>query len=126
MDWEVLVADILSAIVPIVVAFVGFYIVKYIKELKLGAWLSEALEQAYTLLADCVKYTNQVLVDGLKKEGKFDEGAQAEARKLTVERFKQLANDEIKLAITTAYNNFDEWIITAMESKVRSQKETEK
>lgn len=126
MDWEVLIADILSALVPIVIAFFGFYIVKYIKDLKLSAGITDALEQAYTLLADCVKYTNQVLVDGLKAEGKFDADAQAEARQLTINRFKQLANDEIKLAITTAYNNFDEWIITAMESKVRSQKEPEK
>jgi len=126
MDWEVLLADILSALVPILIAFFGFYIVRYIKGLKLSAGISNALEQAYTLLADCVKYTNQVLVDGLKAEGKFDADAQAEARQLTINRFKQLANDEIKLAITTAYNNFDEWIITAMESKVRSQKEAEK
>ena len=70
--------------------------------------------------------TMQVYVESLKKQGKFDEAAQEEAKNKAVETAKALISEESKNAIILLYNDFDVYLDANIEALVNANKSTPK
>lgn len=117
--WMNLIAEILEKLVPIACLAFGSWIV--VKLRKAGAKETEIqyFEVAYDFLTKAVINTNQTWVDAIKAaEGKLTEEQQEKARQKTIEIFKQMITDNVKLAIEAAYGSIDNWIMLNLESAV--------
>ena len=71
------------------------------------------------MLTKAVTSTNQIWVDAIKQsEGKLTAEQQAEAREKTIEIFKEMITESVKLAIEAAYGSVDKWLDLNLESAV--------
>lgn len=118
IDYEMIIAQALEALVPLIITILGVLLVNYLKSRGVKDDYIKTIDQAYALLADCINYTNQTYVDALKKEGAFDKQAQLIAFEKTKDRFYRLCSEEMELAINTAYNSLNEWLQVIIESNI--------
>lgn len=81
-----------------------------------------ALEYAAKVVTNSVVMVSQTYVDELKMRGEFTVEAQEQALYMAIENEKALLNDEIKTIIEDYAGDLDEWLMTATESAVRSNK----
>lgn len=80
------------------------------------------LDQAYQIIANCVKATNQTYVDSLKKSGQFTKESQQEAFEKTKDAVMNALSQSMIEAIAKTTGNFDIWLQTAIESAVADAK----
>lgn len=78
-------------------------------------WLNE-------IITDCVIYTNQVFVNSLKEEGKFDTEAAKKAFEMTLEKVKEQLSEEIINQVTKYVGDFDSFVTTLIEKTVNEKK----
>ena len=119
MDWNPIIAMLLEKIVPLACLVVGVLVIRWLK--KKGVQQDELnyIQTAYSMLTKAVMNTNQVWVDAIKQsEGKLTAEQQAEARERTIEIFKEMITESVKLAIEAAYGSVDKWLDLNLESAV--------
>ena len=75
------------------------------------------------IIVDAVIATNQTYVDTLKGKNMFDETAQKVAFEKTKSTVLALVNSEAKAVIVEAYGDFDEWLVSKIESTVGKVKQ---
>lgn len=84
--------------------------------------VSEYINAATNVVSDAVLTVSQTYVDTLKKEGKFSQKAQIEAKEKAVEIATKLITEDGKNAIEKVYGDFAEWLSTTIESNVKANK----
>lgn len=119
MDWNPIIAMLLEKLVPLACLVVGVLVIRWLK--KKGVQQDELnyIQTAYSMLTKAVMNTNQVWVDAIKQsEGKLTAEQQAEARERTIEIFKEMITESVKLAIEAIYGSVDKWLDLNLESAV--------
>lgn len=119
MDWNPIIAMLLEKLVPLACLVVGVLVIRWLK--KKGVQQDELnyIQTAYSMLTKAVMNTNQVWVDAIKQsEGKLTAEQQAEARERTIEIFKEMITESVKLAIEAIYGSIDKWLDLNLESAV--------
>lgn len=119
MDWNPIIVMLLEKLVPLACLVVGVLVIRWLK--KKGVQQDELnyIQTAYSMLTKAVMNTNQVWVDAIKQsEGKLTAEQQAEARERTIEIFKEMITESVKLAIEAIYGSVDKWLDLNLESAV--------
>lgn len=119
MDWNPIIAMLLEKLVPLACLVVGVLVIRWLK--KKGVQQDELnyIQTAYSMLTKAVMNTNQVWVDAIKQsEGKLTAEQQAEAREKTIEIFKEMITENVKLAIEAIYGSVEKWLDLNLESAV--------
>ena len=84
--------------------------------------LKDAFNVAVNIIEDVTMETTGTYVDALKKAGKFDKEAQQIALKMSVDKAKHLISTDGVEAINTFVGDLDTFIVTKIESFIRSNK----
>lgn len=84
--------------------------------------LAQAVQRATDTVAQVVVAITQTYVDDLKKSGSFDEDAQKQALQMAKEAAVALISDEVQQLISENYNNFTDWLLSAIEAAVAHSK----
>lgn len=132
MEFNELLNYILYIVLTIILPVVAKYVVNLIKskiresniiiETTRNENVTKLIENALADVMDAVLYVNQVYVDALKNEGKFDEEAQKKAFNKAYEKALSLISDKTKIVISELYGSFDKWLELKIESSVNMAK----
>lgn len=113
---------------PLIIALGGFLVVFInTKTQELKNKTKNEKEQKYIeriggIINACVLTTNQTYVESLKKEGKFDAEAQKQAFEDTKKAVLGMLNVELQDFITEVFGDVNEYLTTAIEASVNSNK----
>lgn len=119
MDWNPIIAMLLEKLVPLACLVVGVLVIRWLKKKGIQQDELNYIQTAYSMLTKAVMNTNQVWVDAIKQsEGKLTVEQQAEAREKTIEIFKEMITESVKLAIEAIYGSVDKWLDLNLESAV--------
>lgn len=77
--------------------------------------MASLLAQAMQIVADAVKLIFQEFVEALKKNGKFDEATQKEAKEAATKIIMNKLTPELKEFITTNYGDISAWVNDQIE-----------
>ena len=124
---------IIQAFGIILLAVVSYVLVPYIKragaavtaqveEKTKSEKLAQAVQRATDTVEQVVVAITQTYVDDLKKSGSFDGDAQKQALQMAKEAAVALISDEVQQLISENYNNFSDWLISAIEAAVAHSK----
>lgn len=124
---------ILTAISIIIMAIVSYVLVPLIKragaavtaqveEKTKSDKLAQAMQRATDTVEQVVVAVAQTYVDDLKKSGSFDGDAQKQALQMAKEAAVALISDEVQQLISENYNDFSDWLISAIEAAVAHSK----
>lgn len=120
MDWESVLAELISTVARIVVALCISYVVKLAKDKIHNDRINKYVDKAANVVNQIVDFVNQTYVDGLKKEGKFDKEQQKVAFEMSKDYAMRLINEESKKACIELFGDFELWLNSMIESSVRS------
>lgn len=118
MDNKELILYLVKVVCYVVVAFVIPYVASFFKKKTENEHVKDLIDRASDTVIDCVLTVNQVYVEALKKEGKFDKDAQAEAFVMCTNYILNRLNEETIAAINNVYGDLDNWIKTTVEANV--------
>lgn len=127
MDYEIILATIIAAVVLPLLAWGMVTLVNYLKEKASyieDETIREAVLKAIDIVEQAVLYVMQTYVDALKRKGEFDIKAQEEAFQMAKEKAKDLITEEMRKTIENGYGDFDTWLETRIEQTVRETKLT--
>lgn len=119
---------VLTAILPVVATYTVNLIKTKIKESNLitnitqNENISKIIENAFSDVMDAVLYINQIYVDALKLNGKFDKDAQKNAFNRAYTEALNMISDESKRVIEQTYGSFDKWLKLKIETSVNLAK----
>lgn len=129
MDWNVLLKDLLYAVitaaVPILTAFALKFLSKYFNKISVETdqlIISDTINESLDLIMKVVSSTSQTYVDSLKASGEFTKEAQKKAFNETKDTIMNLLSEESKELLATLYQDIDAWLTVQIESAVRKQK----
>lgn len=129
MDWNVLLQDLLYAVitaaVPILTAFALKFFSKYFNKISVETdqlIISDTINESLDLIMKVVSSTSQTYVDSLKASGEFTKEAQEKAFNETKNTIMNLLSEESKELLATLYQDIDAWLTVQIESAVREQK----
>lgn len=105
------VGIIVSAAVTWLVGMATVYINRKIKDRKTADFLTKIL----TIIGDAVKQIFQEFVEVLKKEGKFDEAKQKEAKERALKIIKSQLTPELIEFIKENFGDVEEWLKNQIE-----------
>lgn len=128
--------DVLLNLIYIVITGTAVTIAKYVvslvnkkineiqisTEIKEYEKLNQYIDSAQEAISNAVLTVTQTYVETLKKNQKFDEAAQIEAKDRAVAIAKDLITEECRNAIIVVYADFDEFLDSAIESLVQLNK----
>lgn len=115
---------VLTVLLPVITKYAVNLIQTKIKESNVIAAatknreLTDIIESALSDVMDSVLYINQIYVDSLKANGRFDETAQKEAFHRAYTEAANMISNETKTMIAQAYGSFDKWLKLKIESSV--------
>lgn len=84
--------------------------------------LAQGVQRASDIVEQVVVAITQTYVDDLKKSGSFDGDAQKQALQMAKEAAVALISTEVQELISTHYNKFDDWLLSAIEAAVAHSK----
>lgn len=119
---------VLTAILPVIATYTVNLIKTKIKESNVIANvtqnenISKIIENAFFDVMDAVLYINQIYVDALKSNGKFDKDAQKNAFNRAYTEALNMISDESKRVIEQTYGSFDKWLKLKIETSVNLAK----
>ncbi len=119
---------VLTAILPVVATYTVNLIKTKIKESNVIANvtqnenISKIIENAFSDVMDAVLYINQIYVDALKSNGKFDKDAQKNAFNRAYTESLNMISEESKKVIEQTYGSFDKWLKLKIETSVNMAK----
>ena len=125
--------DILKSIIYIIITGILPIIVPYIIKLfnakidELTANIENEKAKRYIdVIVDAISIAvtsvNQTYVDSLKEAGTFDKESASVAKRLAIQKAKDLITADSKQFIEMAYGDFDKYLEDAIESYVRQEK----
>lgn len=119
---------VLTAILPVVATYTVNLIKTKTKESNVIANvtqnenISKIIENTFSDVMDAVLYINQIYVDALKSNGKFDKDAQKNAFNRAYTEALNMISDESKKVIEQTYGSFDKWLKLKIETSVNMAK----
>lgn len=129
MNWMEILAQIFEIVIfPLLgvgTAYLCYFIKVKIAELKektRNEKEKKYLDMLDKTICEAVIATNQTYVEALKKAGKFDGAAQAEAFKKTYETVMKLLTEEAKTYLTTLVGDLEADIQNKIEAQVNLAK----
>lgn len=120
MDWEYVVAEVITVIARLALTVCLPYVAALLKSKIHNDRINKYVDKAQDVVYQCVDYVNQVYVDGLKKDGTFDAACQKEAFTRSKDYVCKLLDESAKQAIIEVFGDFELWVNAAIESCVRS------
>ena len=120
MDWEYVLAEVITILARAIIVACVPYIVKLAKDKIHDDRINKYVDKAGDVVIQCVDYVNQTYVDALKKEGKFDKGAQEAAFYDCKQYVLNMLNDSAKEAVIEVFGDLDFWIESMIEFAVRN------
>lgn len=125
-------STLLLAVVTSAVPVLTAYAVGYIRQagqraqantddIKVQGYIKEITDA----ISDAVEATSQTYVDALKKAGKFDEEAQAEAAQRALTACISSISPAANAFIKSAYGDLEAYLKNKIEAEVRKQKKAE-
>lgn len=122
---QTLLYAVITTVLPILVGYSISYL-KAKRDEKLlnidNTYVSETIKQATDLIMKVVDTVSQTYVEGLKKEGTFDEAKQKEALEKALNQAKELMNDDMANLVSDKYNDLDLWVRNIIEAYIKSTK----
>ena len=122
MSWMDVLIQVIEALVGLVITAGIPYLFALLRSKVKHGKVQSYLYRAEDYLAAAVTMVNQTFVDQLKKDGKFDADAQAEAFQMAMDSWLDMMSDEMKAVIVEEVGNFDAWAETIIEAKVNELK----
>lgn len=129
MNWMEILAQIFEIVIfpllGVCTAYLCYFIKVKIAELKektKNEKEKKYLDMLDKTICEAVIATNQTYVEALKKAGKFDGAAQAEAFKKTYETVMKLLTEEAKTYLTTLVGDLEADIQNKIEAQVNLAK----
>lgn len=132
MEFSEMINYILYVVLTVILPVVAKYAVELIKtkiqesniimDATHNEDLSKIVEGALSDVMDAVLYINQIYVDSLKSNGKFDKEAQEEAFNRAYAEAMNMISEEAKKVIEGLYGSFDKWLKIKIESSVNMAK----
>lgn len=117
--WMEVLIMVLDGLLPILCLALGTWVIVKLKKAGAKDEQIKYFELAYDYLTKAVINTNQTWVDAIKAtEGHLTEQQQAEAREKTIQIFKEMITENVKIAIEAVYGSIDNWIMLNLESAV--------
>lgn len=120
--WMDVLIAVIDALVGLVITVGIPYLFSLIKSKVQHSKAQEYLDRAAAYMSSAVAMTNQVFVDQLKKDGKFDAEAQAAAFQMAMNSWLEMISDEMKDIIVEEVGNFEAWAEALLESRVSYHK----
>lgn len=129
MNWLEIVSKIFEVCIIPLLGIISFYVVQYIR-IK-GSEIIEKVEsdtsrKYLTMLqetvCEVVVETNQVYVEALKKEGKFDLEAQKKAFEMSYDKVLEIMNEESVEYLGEMVGDLQSYITTLIEAEVNKNK----
>ena len=129
MDYLALLQQIFEVCIIPLLGILTTFLVKYLNS-KISETqtkvdndvLDKYLEMLKSTITTCVISTNQIYVDSLKAQGKFDLEAQQTAFTMTYEAVLELLSDEAKKYLVEAFGDLETYITKQIEAEVNIQK----
>ena len=116
---------VITGILPIIVPYIIKLLNAKVDELTANIE-SEKAKRYIDIIVDAISIAvtsvNQTYVDSLKQAGKFDDESALKAKKLAMEKARDLISADSKHFIELAYGDFDKYLENAIESYVRQSK----
>ena len=116
---------VITGILPIIVPYIIKLLNAKVDELTANIE-SEKAKRYIDIIVDAISIAvtsvNQTYVDSLKQAGKFDDESAFTAKKLAMEKARDLISADSKHFIELAYGDFDKYLENAIESYVRQSK----
>ena len=112
---------ILSAVSIIVTGLVGWGVkalTSWLNTKIKDAKMSNCLSQLTMIVSDAVMSVFQMFVDTLKKNGKFDQAAQTEAKEAAMNIVKTQLTPELSKFIKENYGDVEKWLGTKIEAVI--------
>ena len=129
IDWNNLLNQIFNVcLIPLLGVLTGFLVMliktkmNEIQNKIEGTLDDKYLSMLSNTITACVLATNQTYVDGLKDKNIFDAEAQKEALHRTYEAVVTILSEDAKEYLTTAYGDFQEFIMQKIEAEVKVNK----
>jgi hypothetical protein len=125
---ELITEIIKVCIIPLLGVLTGF-LVKWInaksQEIQSNidnTTLSKYMTMLTNTVTDCVIATNQTYVDSIKESNNFDEAAQQEAFRQTLNAVLNILNDDAKEYLSAAVGDLETLITNIIEATVKKEK----
>ena len=122
---EQVLYTVITGILPVVTVFIVNYLRTKIKE-NTGKiendTIQKYLDSAVEAISIAVTAISQTYVDSMKKAGKFDAAAQEEAKRMAIQKAKELITEDARKAVEAVYSDFDKFLDAMIESIVRESK----
>ncbi len=123
------IKDLLYILITAAVPVLTTYICKFLytkwtesKYVIKNKEVQETLDKVVNMVLDVVRYTNQTMVDELKKSGKFTKETAEEAFNKTKETALAMLSEDAALVIEEVYGDVDVYLDVLIESLVKQLK----
>lgn len=123
--WDPVIQTTIRAIVIPLVIYGGLVLRNWVSKQmeKIGAEKDIALLNEYILLIDemihdAVITVEKTFVESLKKQGKWDADFAVEAFHLVKMRVTEQLTDDVKIVLSKALKDYEEWITDKVEAEV--------
>lgn len=113
----ILTAIVSYVLVPLIKK-AGTALTDRIEEKTKSEKLANAVQRASDIVEQVVVAITQTYVDDLKKAGSFDADAQKQALQMAKEAAVELISSEVQQLIAENYNDFTDWLLSAIEAAV--------
>ena len=117
----ILMAVVSYVLVPLIKR-AGAAVTARVEEKTKSDKLAQAVQRATDTVEQVVVAITQTYVDDLKKSGSFDEDSQKQALQMAKEAAVSLISSEVQQLITENYNDFTDWLLSAIEAAVAHSK----
>ena len=129
MNFEELIQQVMYLVITGIMPIITVYIVNFLKS-KIqenvkkieNDQMEKYINSETEAISIAVISISQTYVDAMKKAGKFDEAAQKEAKRMAIEKAKELITEDARKAIECLYSDFDKYLDSVIESIVRESK----
>lgn len=121
--WMDVLIQVIEMLVGLIVTAGIPYLFALLKSKVQHTKAQQYLDRAEEYLTSAVAMVNQVFVDQLKADGKFDEENQTEAFQMAMDTWMDMLSEDMKDVITEEVGNFSTWAEAQIEARVKMLKE---
>lgn len=121
-SWMDVLIQVVEILLGLVVSVGIPWLISTIKSKTNNSKVQEMLERAEKYATSAVLMVTQTFVEQMKRDGKFDADAQAEAFNRAKDAWLAMMSDEMKKVVLEEVGNFEVYIKTLIEAEVNKQK----
>lgn len=121
--WMDVLIQVIEMLVGLIVTAGIPYLFALLKSKVQHTKAQQYLDRAEEYLTSAVAMVNQVFVDQLKADGKFNEENQTEAFQMAMDTWMDMLSEDMKDVITEEVGNFSTWAEAQIEARVKMLKE---